>query len=91
MLFRSPNFERRWVEWSGSSFATALATGIIAATMSPGDGTNRTAEEAVKYLKDGYLQGSNTLPVPLPTGPFPPNGIASPAVLRGVGRARPGR
>jgi subtilisin family serine protease len=56
----------RWVAWSGSSFATALASGVIAATMSPGDGTTRTATEAVEHLR-----GTNPLPVPLPTGPFP--------------------
>jgi hypothetical protein len=56
----------RWVRWSGSSFATALASGIIAATMSPGDGTHRTAMEAVELLR-----GANPLPVPLPTEPFP--------------------
>jgi membrane-anchored mycosin MYCP len=57
----------RWARWQGSSFATALASGIIAAAMSPGDGTRRTGPEAVSFLL-----GDKPRPVPLPTKAFPP-------------------
>ena len=57
----------RWARWGGSSFATAVTSGLIAAAMAPGDGTHRLGPEAVQVL----LSGKNR-PVPLPTVKFPP-------------------
>lgn len=62
-----PHSLGRWARWSGSSFATALTSGLIAAAMAPGDGTHRLAPEAVQVLL-----GGKTRPVPLPTVKFPP-------------------
>ena len=57
----------RWARWGGSSCATAVTSGLIAAAMAPGDGTHRLGPDAVQVL----LGGKNR-PVPLPTVKFPP-------------------
>jgi Subtilase family len=62
-----PHSLGRWVRWAGSSFATALTSGLIAATMAPGDGTPHSGREAVQVLLAG-----KALPAPLPTVKFPP-------------------
>jgi hypothetical protein len=55
------------VKWNGSSFATAVTSGLIAAAMAPGDGTHRLGPDAIQVLL-----GGKQLPVSLPTTKFPP-------------------
>jgi hypothetical protein len=62
-----PHRPGRWAQWDGSSFATAVTSGLIAAAMAPGDGTHRLGPAAVEVLLGGKPR-----PVALPTLKFPP-------------------
>jgi subtilisin family serine protease len=48
-----PKGPGHWVQWAGTSFATASASGLIAATIAPGNGTQISARAAVAQLRGG--------------------------------------
>jgi hypothetical protein len=48
-----PKAKGHWVQWAGTSFATASASGLIAARMAPGNGTRISARAAVAQLRGG--------------------------------------
>jgi hypothetical protein len=64
---QSGNPDGRWATWGGTSFSTAIVSGMIAARMAPGDGAQaKTGPEAV-----ADLLGNAAWPVSIPVGPFP--------------------
>lgn len=60
----------RWVQWAGTSFATASASGLIAAKIAPGNGTHISARAAVAQLRGGGNSQvrlvAKTFPPPFP-------------------------
>jgi len=65
---QSGNPDGRWAQWGGTSFATAIVSGMIAAAMRPGDpAMARTGPEAV-----ADLLGTAARPVSISIGAFPP-------------------
>ena len=64
----SRNPDGRWARWAGTSFSTAIVSGMIAARIAPAGGSGRkSGRQAVAGLSGGAPR-----PVSLPVRPFPP-------------------
>lgn len=62
----SGNPDGRWAKWGGTSFSTAIVSGLIAARMAPSSGNQRSGPQALADLR-----GNAARPVSLPITSFP--------------------
>ncbi len=83
----------RWAQWGGSSFATAVTSGLIAAAMAPGDGTHRLGPEAVQVLlkRQDPARAGSAADREVPAGPVTGSREAQARIQGVMTRGRPAR